>query len=109
MPSAILLSVQARCLDSAAVVAASIPASVVDSISTAGLVFALSGPKKTNEGRCKEKNGTEESEGDGCLEFAALVAMDRMDVLPVEDSSAAATNELKRGHVSIGSHWHCFV
>jgi len=81
-------------LNNAVAVTAAVPASVVDGIGTASLVLTLSGPKKTNQSRSKEEDCTKECKCNGGLEFAALIAVDRVDVIPVEDGTAAASDEV---------------
>lgn len=82
-------------LDGAATVSAAVPASLVDAITTVGSGLTLSGPKKANQSRGEEQDGAQESEGDGGLVLAALVAVDRVDVVPVEYVAAAATDKLE--------------
>lgn len=81
-------------LDDAAAVAAAVPAAVVDGLGAAGGALPLSGPEETDEGRGEEENGAEESKSNGGLELATLVAVDRVDVAPVEDVATAVANKL---------------
>lgn len=82
-------------LNDAAPVAASVPATaVVNGLGAASGALTSLCPDQTDESRGKEQNGAQERKGNGGLELSALVAVDGVDVAPVEDAAAAASNEL---------------
>lgn len=61
-----------------------------------GSRLTLSGPKKANERRGEEQDRAQESKGNGGLVLAALVAVDRVDVVPVEYMTAAAADKVDK-------------
>lgn len=69
------------------------PAAVPVARAGANLALLLAGPEEADEAGGEEADGQEEGEGDVGLELSARVAA-RRDVAPIEDVSAAVTDQL---------------
>lgn len=73
-----------------------VPAAVVvGGISTGDGALTAANPEEADQGRDEPEKCREEAEGDGCLELAALISMNRMDVAPVEHATTRISNQLE--------------
>lgn len=73
-----------------------VPAAVVvGGIGAGDGALTAANPEEANEGRDEPEKCREEAEGDGGLELAALIAVNRMNVAPVEHATARVSNQLE--------------
>lgn len=68
---------------------------VVGGIGAGDGALTAANPEEADEGRDEPEKCREEAEGDGGLELAALISMDRVDVAPVEHATARVSNQLE--------------